>query len=112
MTRAADFRENRIPKFFSYFERNLKSNEGSGQGKYLVGSKLTYADTTLWQVLDGLFFAYPKEMQARDKEYPVLFDTFYPSLKAEKWLKEYLDSGKRLQFSNGLFRNYPELDRQ
>ncbi|PSK60256.1 hypothetical protein B9Z65_1154 [Elsinoe australis] len=112
MTRAADFRENRIPKFFSYFERNLKSNEGSGQGKYLVGSKLTYADTTLWQVLDGLFFAYPKEMQARAKEYPLLFDTFYPSLKAEKWLKEYLDSGKRLQFSNGLFRNYPELDRQ
>ncbi|KAF4552189.1 Hypothetical protein D9617_11g010380 [Elsinoe fawcettii] len=77
LTRAADFRENRLPKFFSYFERNLKWNH-DGNGKYLVGNKRTHADTTLWQILDGLMFAYPKEVEAQSKQYPVLFDTFYP----------------------------------
>jgi len=53
LRRSKDFRDNRIPKFFNYFERILKSNEDVGKGQYLVGGKLTYADTTLWQVVDG-----------------------------------------------------------
>jgi len=53
LRKAKDFRENRIPKYFSYFERVLKGNEAVGKGKYLVGDKLTYADTTFWQVVDG-----------------------------------------------------------
>lgn len=52
LRRAKDFRENRMPKFFNFFARVLKGNE-AGKGKYLVGDQLTYADTTLWQVLDG-----------------------------------------------------------
>ena len=51
--KANDFLETRIPKFFGYFERQLKGNEKEGKGKYLVGDKLTYADTTVWQVVDG-----------------------------------------------------------
>lgn len=53
MKKAEDFRADRIPKFFGYFERLLKSNESKGKGKYLVGSKVSYADTTAWQVVDG-----------------------------------------------------------
>lgn len=53
LQKSADVREFRIPKYFSYFERILKANNKLGQGKYLVGDKLTYADTTLWQVVDG-----------------------------------------------------------
>ena len=53
LKKASYYRENRIPKFFNYFERVLKGNEKKGQGKYLVGDKLTFADTTLWQVIDG-----------------------------------------------------------
>lgn len=45
LRKAKDFRASRMPKFFSYFERNLRSNEAHGDGKYLVGSKLSYADT-------------------------------------------------------------------
>jgi glutathione S-transferase len=52
LRKSIDFRKNRIPKFFGYFERVLTGNEASN-GKYLVGNKLTYADTTLWQVVDG-----------------------------------------------------------
>ena len=111
LKKATHFRESRIPKFFSYFERVLKSNE-AGQGKFFVGSKLSYADTTVWQVLDGLKFAFPKELEARAKEYPTLFDTFYPSVKEQSGLKEYLASDRRLPYSQGVFRHYPELDRQ
>lgn len=112
LEKAKDFRETRVPKFFSYFEHVLKHNETDGKGEHLVGSKVTYADTTVWQLLDGLKFAFPKEMEARSKDFPLLFERFYPGLKEEKWLKSYLDSERRLPYSMGVFRYYPELDRQ
>ncbi|EME49805.1 hypothetical protein DOTSEDRAFT_144136 [Dothistroma septosporum NZE10] len=113
LRKAKDVRENRFPKFFSYFSRVLEHNErNGGGGKYMVGDKLTYADTTVWQVLDGVSFAFPKELEARRKEFPLLFDTFYENLKQEKGLKEYIKSARRLPFSQGLFRYYDELDRQ
>ncbi|KAK3674766.1 hypothetical protein LTR78_005488 [Recurvomyces mirabilis] len=114
LKKAEDVRENRLPKFFSYFDRVRQHNEkeSNGQGKYLVGSSLTYADTTIWQVLDGLFFAFPKEMEARKKEFPDLLGKFYGSVKEEKGLKDYLSSERRLKYSMGVFRYYSELDRQ
>jgi len=112
LKKATDFRENRIPKFFSFFERALKSNEAAGKGKYLVGKAITFADTTLWQVLDGLHFAFPKELEFRTKDYPLLSETFYQGIKDEEWLQKYLSSGKRKPYSMGIFRHYPELDRQ
>jgi glutathione S-transferase len=112
LKKATDFREARIPKFLGYFERVLKGNEGKGGGKYLVGGKLSYADTTLWHVLCGLKFAFPKEMEAREIDYAILFGTFYPSVQEQSGLKEYLASERRKPFSMGVFRHYPELDRQ
>jgi glutathione S-transferase len=113
LRKATDFRENRIPKFFGFFERVLKGNEDKGgEGKFLVGGKLTFADTTLWHVLNGLKFAFPKEMEAREKEFPLLFGTFYPSVQELPGLKEYLASERRKPYSMGVFRHYPELDRQ
>jgi glutathione S-transferase len=113
LQKAADVRENRLPKFFSYFERNLKHNEktGGGQHKYLVGSRLTFADLVVWQVLDGVSYSFPKEIEARRKEFPELLVTFYDSVK-EGGLKEYLQSDRRMPYSEGIFRHYPELDRQ
>ena len=112
MKKAKDFRESRIPKFLGFFERVLKTNEAKGEGKYLVGSKLSFADTTVWHVLSGIQFAFPKEFEARKKDYPTLFDTFYPSVQEQSGLKEYLSSERRKPFGNGVFRHYPELDRQ
>jgi len=51
-------------------------------------------------------------MEARKKDYPTVLGTFYDGLKEETGIKEYLESGRRLEFSNGVFRKYPELDRQ
>lgn len=59
-----------------------------------------------------LHFAFPKELEARKKEFPLIFETFYPGIKEEKGLKEYLSSDRRLKYSMGLYRNYPELDRE
>lgn len=112
LKKAKDFRESRIPKFLGFFERVLKGNDAEGQGKYLVGSKLSFADTTVWHVLSGLQFAFPKELEARKKDFPTLFETFYPSVQEQSGLKEYLSSERRKPFSNGVFRHYPELDRQ
>jgi len=67
---------------------------------------------TVWQVLDGLFFAFPKEMEAIKDQYALLFGTFYPSFKEETRIKEYLASDRRLAYGDGIYRNYPELDRQ
>lgn len=112
LKKSQDFRDNRVPKFLSYFERTLQGNKAEGNGQYLVGDKLTYADTTLWQVVDGLMFAFPKEMEARSKEFPMVFGTFYPKFKEEEGIKEYLSSERRLKYSMGIFRYYKELDRQ
>lgn len=109
LRKAKDVREMRLPKFLSYFERSLKHNKN---GRYLIGDQLSIADTTLWQVLDGTYFAFPKEMAVRKKEFPALLDQFYNSIKEEPPLKAYLSSKKRLQYSSGVFRHYPELDRQ
>ncbi|KAF2443451.1 glutathione S-transferase protein-like protein [Karstenula rhodostoma CBS 690.94] len=113
LRRATDFRETRIPKFLGYFERVLKGNK-EGQGKYLVGDKLSYADLTLWQVVHGLKFAFPNELKAREEagEFPTVFKTFFASVPEHGQLKEYLESDRRKPYSKGIFRHYPELDRQ
>lgn len=53
LRRAIDFRKNRIPKFFAYFERALGANKIDERGKYFAGERLSVADIAVWQVLDG-----------------------------------------------------------
>ena len=110
LKRAADFREARLPKFLHYFERVLESN-GEQTYEHLVGGTLTYADTTLWQVVDGLFHAFPREMEARKEEFPWTLCEFYEAVKEQPRIKAYLASERRLKYSHGVFRHYPELDR-
>lgn len=112
LKKAQDVRENRIPKFLSYFERVLQWNHKNGHGEFLVGDQLTYADLVVWQVLDGTQFAFPKEMVARKKDFPGLLTTFYESVRQVPRIKAYLASGRRLPYGQGVFRYYPELDRQ
>lgn len=102
LAKATDFRANRLPKYLSYFQRALLYNSSrGGEGRYLVGEQLTYADTTLWQLLDGLFYAFPREMEGRKEKFKQLLVEFYGSIREEKGLKEYLSSGRRLKYSMG-----------
>lgn len=110
--KAKSFLEERIPKFLGHFQQVIEWNSKHSEGSHhLVGTSLTYADTTLWQVLDGLKFAFPRQIAHCKADYPTLWKWF-DHLKGESWLKEYLESSERLKYGDGIFRNYPELDKQ
>lgn len=49
LRKSKDYVANRLPKFAGYFERVLKG-KASGDGPWLYGGKLTYADLVLFQV--------------------------------------------------------------
>lgn len=102
--RAEDFTTNRIPKFLTHFETVLQSNKTG----VLVGSSVSTADLTLFQVIDGLTYAFPKRMNTlrTSNEYTSVFQ-LYEKIKGE--LKEYLNGKRRLEYSSGLYRNYAEL---
>lgn len=49
LRKSKDYVKNRLPKFLGYFERVIKG-EASGEGPWLYGGQLTYADLVLYQV--------------------------------------------------------------
>ena len=103
--RSAEFRKARIPKYLGFFERVLEHN-----GRYLVGRKLTYADLSLFQVIEGLRYAFPKAMKKAEKKYPKLV-ALNLRVKERPRIAAYLTSDRRLPFNeDGIFRRYPELD--
>ncbi len=107
--RAADFVTNRLPKYLRYFERVLASNP-SGPA-HLVGARLTYADLSLFQVVAGLRYAFPKAMARTARRCPQVME-LHTRVAARPRISAYLASERRLPFNQqGIFRNYPELDR-
>lgn len=106
--RAEDFRGARLPKFLDYFEQVLASNPAGPQ--WLAGSALSYADLSLFQVVEGLRYAFPKAMKKVASEYPLLFD-LHERIARRPRIKRYLASARRLPFNKqGIFRHYKELD--
>jgi glutathione S-transferase len=104
--RAADFLKSRAPKFLRYFERVLER----GGGHYLLGRTLSYADLSLFQVADGLRYAFPKAMRRLEKKVPRV-TALHDRVAARPRIAAYLDSGRRIAFNqSGIFRHYPELD--
>lgn len=106
--RSAIFTDGRLSKFLGYFERVAAGNRA--RGPWLVGSRASTADLSVFQVLAGLRYAFPKAMAARDGHWPRL-----TALEAEvaqrPRLAEYLASPRRIAFNEyGIFRYYPELD--
>lgn len=106
--RAKGFREQRIPKFLGYFERVLAANP-AGDG-YLVGEALSYADLGLFQVIEGLRYAFPRAMARREQDWPRVVE-LHDSVAADPGIGAYLASERRIAFNeDGIFRRYPELD--
>ncbi|CAH0015626.1 unnamed protein product, partial [Clonostachys rhizophaga] len=110
--RAKDYRENRLPKFLGYFEKVL-NGEASGDGPWLYGGKLTYADLVLFKTLDGVKFAFPKAVKTLHDSgnYNRVF-ILYDAVKKRPKIKQYLESNRRQAYSNGIYRYYPELDNE
>ncbi|HET7395112.1 MAG TPA: glutathione S-transferase [Gammaproteobacteria bacterium] len=106
--RTALLLEQRIPKFMRYFERVLQVNPvGNG---LLVADTLSYVDLSLFQILIGLRYAFPRAMARMEPDYPGL-RALREQVAARPRIAAYLASGRRIPFNeDGLFRHYPELD--
>lgn len=104
--RTEEFWKERVPKYLGYFEGLLKSRGGA----YLTGRRLTYADLSLFQIVDGLRYAFPKRMKAFEREIPGLAE-LHDRVAARPNIKAYLASKRRIAFNeDGIFRHYKELD--
>mmetsp|Transcript_27077 Transcript_27077/g.38141 ORF Transcript_27077/g.38141 Transcript_27077/m.38141 type:complete len:250 (-) Transcript_27077:76-825(-) len=106
--KAEQFRNNRIPKFFNFFERVLKKNGG----KSLVGSNLSYVDLMLFHLVTGVEYAFPKAFARHTANTPLLI-ALQKRVAEEPNIASYLKSSRRQNFNEtDLFRRYPELDDQ
>jgi glutathione S-transferase len=106
--RAADFVTNRLPKFLGYFEKVL-AQHASGK-RYALGAHLTYVDLSLFQIIAGLNFAFPRAMVRAARKYPRLL-ALHSRIQDRPRIAAYLASPRRIPFNNeGIFRHYPELD--
>jgi glutathione S-transferase len=104
--RTDEFWKERVPKFTGYFEGLLDSNGGS----YVTGRRVTYVDLSLFQIVAGLRYAFPKRMKAFERKIPGLID-LHDRVAARPNIKAYLASDRRIEFNeDGIFRHYKELD--
>lgn len=106
--RAKVFREQRIPQFLTWFETVLTRNPQGNS--HLVGARLSYADLSLFQLVDGLLYAFPKATKRALRKTPGVV-SLHASVAQHRRVAVYLASERRLAFNqDGIFRCYPELD--
>lgn len=104
---AAKFIELRLPKYMSYFEKIIARNP---QGPYICGGGVTYADLSMFQLVEGLRYAFPNAFAKVEANYPRLI-ALHRELAKRPRMKSYLDSPRRIPFNEmGIFRRYPVLD--
>ncbi len=103
---AKQFREARMPKYLGHFEDAAQANAGD----WLIDHKWSYADTSLFQVIEGLRYMFPQRMKTLEPDYPNLV-RIHDQVAALPGIRAYLKSDRRLAFNtDGIFRAYPELD--
>jgi len=104
--RTADFWRHRVPKFLGYFETVLARSGGN----YLLGRKLSYIDLSLFQVVEGLRYAFPKRMKRFEKKVPRLI-ALHDRVAKRPRIAAYLASTRRIPFSQwGIYRYFKVLD--
>ena len=95
--RAGIFLAERLPKFMRYFER-------------AAAGRLSYVHLSLFQMIEGLRYAFPRAMQRLAKKHPKLV-RLRDRVAVRPRLAAYLASERRIPFNqHGIFRRYPELD--
>jgi glutathione S-transferase len=102
-----NFLDERAPKYLGYFESVLKTNGGP----YLLGRKVTYVDLSMFQLIEGLRYAFPSAIKDVERKVPGVVSV-RDKVAARQGIKAYLTSPRRIAFNEmGIFRHYPELDR-
>lgn len=106
--RAVGFLTHRVPKFLGYFENVMARNSRSDH--YLVGARLSYVDLSLFQVIAGLTYAFPRAMAKTAGRYRRLL-SLHERVQQRPRIAAYLASTRRIPFNqDGIFRHYAELD--
>ena len=101
-----NFLKERAPKYLGYFETVLNKSKGP----YTLGRNASYVDLSLFQLIEGLRYAFPKAMRTIERDVPRVVAARDKVAERER-LKKYLNSPRRIPFNeNGIFRHYPELD--
>lgn len=104
--RARSYREHRLPKWLRYFDQQI-DNAG---GAWLLGDVFSYVDLSLFQLVEGLRFAFPRAMHTYERSAPQVVRA-HAAVRERPRIAAYLRSNRRIPFNNhGLFRHYPELD--
>jgi glutathione S-transferase len=104
--RSEEFWKERVPKYLGYFEAILKSHGGA----YVTGRRITYVDLSLFQIVEGLRYAFPGRMKAFEGDIPGLLG-LHERVAARPNIKAYLESERRIPFNESdIFRGYKELD--
>ncbi len=108
LRRAANFCRERLPKYMRWFERIVVNNPAGP--RWLVGGRLSYADLSLFQVIEGLRYAFPLAMGRAEALAPQVV-LLHARVQAQPKVAAYLRSPRRIAFNEqGIFRRYPELD--
>jgi glutathione S-transferase len=101
-----NFLKERAPKYLGYFETVLKKSKGP----YTLGRNVSYVDLSLFQLIEGLRYAFPKAMKRIERDVPRVV-AVRDKMGERARLKKYLKSPRRIAFNeSGIFRHYPELD--
>ncbi len=106
--RAAHFTAERLPKFLGYFERVLMREKAG----WLLGKAFSYADLSLFQMIAGLRYAFPRAMHRLEAKVPRQV-ALHDRVASRPRIAAYLASKRRIPFNqHDIFRHYPELDAQ
>ena len=101
-----NFLKVRAPKYLDYFEKVLKKSRGA----YTLGRKVSYMDLSLFQLIEGLRYAFPNAMARIEREMPRVV-AVRDKVAEREGIKKYLASPRRIPFNeHGIFRHYRELD--
>jgi glutathione S-transferase len=104
--RSNEFWKERVPKYLGYFEQLLADRGGS----FVIGRRLTYVDLSLFQIVAGLRYAFPKRMSRFESDIPRLID-LHDRVLRRPHINAYLASDRRIVFNEGgIFRRYNALD--
>jgi glutathione S-transferase len=101
-----NFLKLRLPKFLNYFDTVITRNDG----RHLVGNSFSYVDLSLFQLVAGLRYAFPRAMARIEPSVPRLI-MLHDTVQDRPRIAAYLASPRRMAFDEkGVFRHYPELD--
>ena len=104
--RTEEFWDSRVPKYLGYFEGLVQA----GGGAFVTGRRVSYVDLSLFQIVEGLRYAFPKRMAQFEKDIPRLI-ALRDRVAERPNIKAYLASERRIPFNEeGIFRRYKALD--